>query len=108
MFISDLLSVPKPGGIGRHLSHLVGLPGRPRRCVIEPVGDACGLFRDFHKSLLIASVFILIPGSRSSVTSKSPHSEPPRAPFSATERFINNTANATTNVNTAAIQKVSK
>lgn len=29
-------------------------------------------------------------------------------PFSATERFINNTANATTNVNTAAIQKVSK
>ena len=31
-----------------------------------------------------------------------------RAPFSATERFIKSTANVTKNVNTAAIQKVSK
>jgi hypothetical protein len=36
------------------------------------------------------------------------HSVPTGPPFSATERFINNTANVTTNVNTAAIQKVSK
>jgi hypothetical protein len=36
------------------------------------------------------------------------HSGPACPPFSATERFINNTANVTTNVNTAAIQKVSK
>src|ERR1700722_10915632 len=36
------------------------------------------------------------------------HSGPACPPFSATERFINNTANVTTNVNTAAIQKTSK
>jgi hypothetical protein len=40
--------------------------------------------------------------------SRASHSEPTRAPFSATERFINNTANATTNVSTADIQKTSK
>ena len=36
------------------------------------------------------------------------HSEPAGPPFSATDRFMNNTANVTTNVNTAAIQKTSK
>ena len=35
-------------------------------------------------------------------------SEPTWAPFSATERFINRTANAMANVSAAAIQKVSK
>jgi hypothetical protein len=44
----------------------------------------------------------------SGVASKLAHSEPTRAPFSATERFMNNTANATANVNAATIQKVSK
>jgi len=34
------------------------------------------------------------------------HSEAAGPPFSATDRFMNNTANATKNVNTAAIQKV--
>ncbi len=37
-----------------------------------------------------------------------PHSEPAGGPFSATDRFMNNTANVTTNVNAAAIQKASK
>ena len=41
-------------------------------------------------------------------TAAKPHSEPAGAAFSATDRFMNNTAKMTTNVNTAAIQKVSK
>jgi hypothetical protein len=36
------------------------------------------------------------------------HSPPIRAPFSATERFINNTTNVTANIATANSQKQSK
>ena len=58
----------------------------------------------FRRGVIVVCRFL----SDRSLAERINHSEPTGLPFSATERFINNTANATQNVSTAIIQKVSK
>jgi hypothetical protein len=74
----------------------------------RPIAARVGRSRNPSPCVSTSPVAIITPLRGPDAGSRALHSPPTRAPFSATERFMNNTANVTTKVNTAAIQKQSK